>query len=65
MDEDKVKENFTWSTSKTGTTVRIFHRLTQFYKNFIKNFSEICSPMMETIKGGMKIKFVWRKRVDE
>ena len=35
------------------------------YRKFIRQFSEICEPILDTIKGGMKTKFTWTKVVDE
>lgn len=36
-----------------------FHGLATFYRKFVKNFSEVCAPILETIKGARNIKFVW------
>src|SRR5271156_4144652 len=65
MDEDKVKAILTWPTPKTGIAVKSFHGLAQFYRKFIKKFSGICAPMLDTIKGGVKTKFVWTNRANE
>jgi hypothetical protein len=65
MDDDKVKAILTWPTPKTGTAVKSFHGLAQFYRKFIRNFSGICAPMLDTIKGGVKTKFVWTDRANE
>ena len=59
MDEDKVVEILSWPTPKNASEVRIFHGLAQYYRKFIRNFNGICAPMMDTIKGGIKMKFVW------
>lgn len=41
-----------------------FRGLAQFYRMFVRRFSEINAPMMDTIKGGMKTKFMWTKSID-
>ena len=61
MDKDKVEAILSWPTPRSTTKVRSFHGLAQFYRKFVRRFSEICAPMMDTIKGGMKIKFMWTK----
>ena len=39
-------------------TVRSFHGLASFYRMFIKNFSQICAPLIDTFKGS-KHPFKW------
>jgi hypothetical protein len=38
--------------------VRIFHGLERFYRKFIRDFSGICVPMMDTVKK-KKMSFKW------
>ena len=38
--------------------MRSFHGLVSFYRKFIKNFSGICAPLTETIRGDRK-EFKW------
>ncbi|GLJ27821.1 hypothetical protein SUGI_0546000 [Cryptomeria japonica] len=65
MDSSKVEAIISWPTPKTASEVRIFHGLAQFYRKFIRGFSEICAPMLDTIKGGVKTKFQWTKEVQK
>ena len=59
MDEDKVAAILSLPTPKNASDLRSFYGIAQYYIKFIKNFSGICVPMMDTIKGGIKTKFVW------
>ena len=59
MDKEKVAAILSWPTPTIAIEVRIFHVLAQFYRMFIRNFSGICVPFLDTIKGGVKTKFKW------
>ena len=50
MDPKKVKEIIEWPSPRNIYEVRNFYGLAIFYKKFIKNFRNICAPIMETIK---------------
>lgn len=64
MDPNKVEDLLNWPTPKTGTNVRSFHGLAQFYRKFIRGFSEICAPLLDTIKGVVKNKLKWKKEAN-
>jgi hypothetical protein len=59
MDPKKVKEIKKWLSQKSMFEVRIFHVLAIFYRKFIRNFSGICAPMMDTVK--KKHKYLQRR----
>jgi hypothetical protein len=50
MDLEKVKEIKEWSSPRNIFEVTSFHGLANFYRKFIRNFSGISEPMMDTIK---------------
>jgi hypothetical protein len=50
MDPEKVREIREWPSLSNIFEVIIFHGLASFYRNFIRNFSGICTPMLDTVK---------------
>ena len=53
-----MREIIECSSSSIIFEVRIFHGLSSFYRKFIRNFSGICAPMLETVKKKHK-SFSW------
>jgi hypothetical protein len=64
MDTDKVEVIKNWPSLKNTFEVRIFHRLASFYRNFIRNFSGISAPMMDTVKKRHK-SFHWTEETEK
>ena len=63
MDSDKVQAILNWPVLRNAYDVRSFHGLPSFYRNFIKNFSHICAPLIDTFRGS-KQPFQWTEEAD-
>ena len=59
MDPDKVQAILSWTIPRSAYEVRSFHGIVSFYRKFIKNFSQICAPIIDTFRGSGK-PFKWK-----
>jgi hypothetical protein len=50
MDPKMVRAIREWHSPRSVFEVRIFHGLASFIKKIIRNFSNICAPILDTIK---------------
>jgi hypothetical protein len=62
MDPKKVRAIKEWPSPRSIFEVRSFHGLTSFYRKFIRNFSGIRTPIMNTVKKKHK-SFNWTEEV--
>eukprot|EP00253_Pinus_taeda_P031960 PITA_31960 len=63
MEPEKITAIINWPSPISLFEVRSFHGLASFYRKFIKNLSEICVPMLETIKKASQ-HFCWTKATE-
>jgi hypothetical protein len=64
MDLEKVRAIKEWPSPSNIFEVRSFHRLAKIYIKFIKNFSGICAPMLDTMKKKHK-SFSWTEEFEK
>jgi hypothetical protein len=64
MDLEKIKAIKDWPSPKSIFEVRSFHGLASFYRKFIRNFSGISTPMMDTVKKRHK-SFHWTEEAEK
>ena len=64
MSERKVESVMNWRAPRSVKEVQISILFANFYRWFIKEFSKICTPITETLKGD-KAKFHWGPKQDE
>eukprot|EP00253_Pinus_taeda_P019171 PITA_19171 len=64
MDPKKIATIINWPSPKSLFEVRSFHGLASFYRKFIRNFSEICAPTLDTIKKASQ-PFCWTEAIEK
>ena|SRR5579859_3116631 len=66
MDPAKVESITLWPTSKSPHDVRMFLRLANFYRRFIKGFSDLAKPFTRLLKkDNLARKFYWDREAQE
>jgi len=62
MDPMKVESVTAWPTPRSPHDIRMFLRLANFYRRFIKDFSQLVAPLTRLLKKeNMARKFSWNK----
>ena len=63
MDSDKVQAILNWLVPRNDYEVRSFHGIASFFRKFIKNFSQICAPLIDNFRGS-KQPVKWTEATD-
>jgi hypothetical protein len=63
-DPEKVRAIKEWSSPSSIFEVRSFHGLARFHRKFIRNFSGICAPMLDTVNKKHK-SFSWTEQAEK
>jgi len=63
MRERKVESVMNWRALRSVKEVKIFIGFANIYRRFIKDFSKICTPITEIVKGD-QAKFHWGPKLD-
>jgi len=64
MDLKKIEAILNWPSPKRIFKVRSLHGLANLYHKFIKNFSGICAPIVDTIKKDRQ-PFCWKTTTEK
>jgi len=64
MSDRKVKGVHNWAHPRSVKEVQIFIGFANFYRQFIKDFTKVCKPITETLKGNPK-DFHWGREQEE
>jgi hypothetical protein len=65
MDESRVEIIAEWPESRFFRNIQIFLNFVNFYRRFIRNYSQIAAPLISMFKGnvnGRKIDFLNLKK---
>jgi hypothetical protein len=57
VDKEKVKAIKEWPTPKLITEVRSFHGLASFYRQFVKDFNTLATPLTKIVKKSVGFKW--------
>jgi len=64
MSKGKVEAVLEWKTPVSLTEVQFFLGFTNFYRCFIKDYSQVARPLTELTKGGKK-EWKWNPQAEE
>lgn len=69
MEENRVTSISEWPTPKNHREIQVFLGTTNFYRKFIKGYSDIVAPITDLLRGSLDGKsygpFVWRSQQDQ